>query len=367
AVCRIIHQEGLGLDVVSGGELFTAHRSGFPMGKVYFHGNSKTLDEMRMALELGVGTIVVDSFQELLLLAGMSRKRKDPLKILLRLSPGVDVNTHKYISTGHLGSKFGFPLSGQDLRDAVSFAIDHPQLDLRGFHFHLGSMLFDKLPYLMAVNIVMDKMREFSEEIGMVTSELNVGGGFGVPLLPDGSQVRIEDFTDPIMARIRDGVSARGLKMPEVVIEPGRWIVSEAGITLYTVGVIKKIPGYLTYASVDGGMADNPRPALYGARYQAVAANKYDREPIETVTLAGKCCESGDVLIRDLHVPELEPGDIIAVLNTGGYNFSMASNYNRNPRPGMVLLVGKKAFEVVTRQTYEDLVRGEVIPEHLKS
>nr|HPI99259.1 diaminopimelate decarboxylase [Synergistales bacterium] len=234
------------------------------------------------------------------------------------------------------------------------------------FHFHLGSMLFDQLPYLMAVNIVLDKMRDFFEETGLVTHEINVGGGFGVPLLPGGSRVRIEDFTDPIMERIAEGTASRGLKMPEVVIEPGRWIVSEAGITLYTVGVVKNIPGYLTYASVDGGMADNPRPALYGARYHAVVANKYHLESTETVTLAGKCCESGDILIRDLNVPELETGDIIAVLNTGGYNFSMASNYNRNPRPAMVLLSGEKAFEVVSRQTFEDIVKGEVIPDHLK-
>jgi len=365
-VCRIISQEGLGLDVVSGGEIFTAHKAGFPMEKVYFHGNNKTEAEIRMALDLGVGTFVVDSLQEMITLEGILSKGPSTQEILLRISPGVDVKTHRYISTGHRGSKFGLPIKGQDLDRAIDLALKEPCFDLRGFHFHLGSMLYDRKPYLLAVNVILDKMKELADGEGYVTRELNVGGGFGVPSFPWQEKVIIGDFLDPIMNRIMEGTSARGLKMPEVSIEPGRWIISEAGITLYTVGVLKTLEGILTYASVDGGMSDNPRPALYDAEYHAVVANKYEQDPAETVTVAGKCCESGDILIRDLKVPHLAPGDILAVFNTGGYNFSMASNYNRNPRPAMILLTEENVFEVVRRQTYDDILGGEVIPEHLK-
>lgn len=366
AMCRILQQEGLGLDAVSGGEIYTAVKAGFPMDRVMFHGNNKTTEELRLALEKGVGRIVVDSENEFDLLEEIAGTMEIKADILFRVAPGVDAHTHKYIATGHTASKFGMPVLGDGIRALVERSVNSRYLRLRGFHFHVGSQLGDAKSHLMAVNVLLDLIREVNNISGFITEELNVGGGFGVPQLPGEDPVALSDFTDPIMERIISGCENRGINIPRVTIEPGRWIISEAGITLYSVGVVKEIPGVMTYVSVDGGMTDNPRPALYGASYHGVIANKMDERPSMKVTVVGKCCESGDVLIRDMEVPQVESGDILAVYNTGAYNFSMASNYNRNPRPAVVLVNEGEADIIVERQNFEDLVRGEIIPEHLR-
>jgi diaminopimelate decarboxylase len=366
AMCRIIAAEGLGLDVVSGGELHTAKSAGFPMEKIFFHGNSKTAEELRYALETGVGRIVVDGPSELDVLEEVARAAGKQADILLRVTPGVDAHTHKYILTGQTGSKFGFPLSGNSLRDAVQKARKSQCLSLKGFHFHIGSQIFENTSHVMAVGIVVKTLAEFSRDLGFIADELNMGGGYGVEFDPERKSPSIDSFTDAMMEALSAGCESEGIPMPRVVIEPGRWIVSEAGITLYTVQAVKTVDGMVTYAGVDGGMTDNPRPSLYGAKYWAVAAGKMNMEASATVTVAGKCCESGDVLIEGLKVPALERGDVLAVLNTGAYTFSMASNYNRIPRPAAVLVSPGKADVIAERQTYDDVLRWDRIPEHLQ-
>lgn len=274
AMARIIQSEGLGLDLVSGGELYTARMAGFPLARTILHGNSKTRDELEAAIDGGVGRIVVDSLSELDTLEEVAEEKEKKIAILLRVSPGVDAHTHKYILTGHTGSKFGFPLLGNSLREAVVRAMHSERIDLKGFHFHIGSQIFENTSHVRAVEIVVSTMAEFRRELGLVTEELNMGGGFGVDFDPEGSTPSVRSFTDPMMDALEEGCRREGLPRPGVVIEPGRWIVSEAGITLYRVQTMKTIEGIVTYASVDGGMTDNPRPALYGAKYSAVAARK---------------------------------------------------------------------------------------------
>ena len=366
AMCKIVQSEGLGLDLVSGGELYTALAAGVPPENTFFHGNGKTREELRFALSAGVGRIVVDGMSELETLEEEAAAAGKQPSILFRVAPGVDAHTHKYILTGHTGSKFGFPLSGDSLKEAVRRACASERLRLKGFHFHIGSQIFENTSHVMAVEIMTQTMAGFKRELGFVTEELNMGGGYGVEFSPDGETPRIDSFTDAMMGALEEKCRTAGISRPRVIIEPGRWIVSEAGITLYTVQAIKAIDGIVTYASVDGGMTDNPRPSLYGAKYWAVAAGKMDLEASDTVTVAGRCCESGDILIENLKTPPLERGDLLAVLNTGAYTFSMASNYNRLPRPAVVLVSEGRADVIVPRQSYEDLLRGEVLPDHLR-
>ncbi|MDD3689166.1 MAG: diaminopimelate decarboxylase [Synergistaceae bacterium] len=365
AMCRIIESEGLGIDVVSGGELYTAKVAGFPMEKVFFHGNSKTRDEIRYALESGVGRIVVDGISEFETLEEEASSLGRKASILFRVSPGVDAHTHKYILTGHTGSKFGIPLVGDYLRDAVRRAMRSEMVSLKGFHFHIGSQIFENTSHVMAVDVLVKTLAGLAADPGFAAEELNMGGGYGVEFDPSGKSPEIGTFTDAMMVRLSEGCASAGIPRPRVIIEPGRRIVSEAGVTLYTVQTVKPISGIVTYVSVDGGMTDNPRPSLYGAKYWAVAAEKMDEKPSETVTIAGKCCESGDVIAENLKVPPLHRGDLVAVLNTGAYTFSMASNYNRIPRPAVVLVSPGRSDVIVERQTYDDLLRWDRIPEHL--
>lgn len=365
AMAKIVASEGLGLDAVSGGEIHTAARAGFPMEKVFFHGNSKTEEELRYGLSCGVGRIVVDGPQELEVLeriAEMVGKRAD---ILLRVTPGVDAHTHKYIQTGQLGSKFGFPLGGDSLSEAVKRAMSSRGVSLKGFHFHIGSQIFENTSHVLSVKVLVKALGGFFRDYGFVTGELNMGGGFGVEFDPDKATPSINSFTDAMMEALERGCEDEGIPRPRVIVEPGRWIVSESGITLYTVQNVKTVDGQVTYVGVDGGMTDNPRPALYGAKYWAVAAGKMDREATETVTVAGKCCESGDLLVEGLRVPPPERGDILAVLNTGAYTFSMASNYNRIPRPAAVLVSPGRADVIAERQTWDDVIQWDRVPDHL--
>ena len=384
-MARLICQEGLGLDVVSYGELHTALSADFPPRRMELHGNAKSEQELREAISAEVGRIIVDGVMELELLdalAAEKRKKVDTKKIdtrkvdiLIRVAPGVTPHTHSHIVTGHRGSKFGLPMEDGLLEPAVKFALASPNLTLKGFHFHIGSQIFENSSHVEAVKRVAPLLEKFKTSLGFEAEELNLGGGFGVGKLPDAPgnrgtnassepHVPLGFFTDAMMESLTEECEKRGLRRPAVVIEPGRWIVAEAGITLYTVETVKHLPG-VTYAGVDGGMPDNPRPSLYQAAYEGAVANKIDAPAAEKVTIAGKCCETGDILIESIPLPPVERGDIIAVFNTGAYNFSMASNYNRLPRPAVVLVKDGHPDVIVARQTHDDLLRGDNVPERM--
>lgn len=356
-MARIIKREGLGLDVVSGGELYTAKSIDFPMEKIMFHGNNKTPEEIKMALECKIGRFVSDSIYEIQLIDEIAKKMGVKADILLRVTPGVDSHTHKYISTGNIDSKFGIPIP--QLTEAVKLAQELEGIILKGFHFHVGSQLLENESHLLAVDIMLNLIKKMKEEVGYVAQEFNLGGGFGIKYLDDTETRKLSYFVDPMMNIIEKFCSENSITRPGIFIEPGRWVVGEAGITLYKIGSIKEIPGVRTYAAVDGGFPDNPRPALYQAEYEGVIANKADSKCNVNVTIAGKCCESGDILIWDLKVPKLQSGDILAVKSTGAYNYSMASNYNRIPKPAVVMLSKGNSRLIVKRQSYEDMSRNE--------
>lgn len=356
-MARIIKREGLGLDVVSGGELYTAKSIDFPMEKIMFHGNNKTPEEIKMALECKIGRFVSDSIYEIQLIDEIAKKMGVKADILLRVTPGVDSHTHKYISTGNIDSKFGIPIP--QLTEAVKLAQELEGIILKGFHFHVGSQLLENESHLLAVDIMLNLIKKMKEEVGYVAQEFNLGGGFGIKYLDDTETRKLSYFVDPMMNIIEKFCSENSIIRPKIFIEPGRWVVGEAGITLYKIGSIKEIPGVRTYAAVDGGFPDNPRPALYQAEYEGVIANKSDSKCNVNVTIAGKCCESGDILIWDLKVPKLQSGDILAVKSTGAYNYSMASNYNRIPKPAVVMLSKGSPRLIVKRQSYEDMLKNE--------
>lgn len=366
AMCKIIEQEGLGLDVVSGGELYTAIKADFPMEKVMFHGNNKSYEELTLAIDHNVGRIIVDNIYELDMLEDIAKKKNKKVKILFRITPEVGGKTHEYITTGQKDSKFGIPLEKEIIESVVKASMDSDNIDLKGFHFHVGSQLFEIDSHVAAIKVAVKLIKDLKEELGFATEELNTGGGFGISHTEEDEETKPASFfINPIMETIEQEFTKADLDIPTVIIEPGRWIVGEAGITLYTLGSIKEISNVRKYISVDGGLPDNPRPALYKAKYDAVVANKANQKLEEVVTIAGKCCESGDILIWDLKTPKVESGDILAVFNTGAYNYSMASNYNRLPRPGVVLISGGQPELIVEREKYEDLLNKERIPEHL--
>lgn len=359
-MARIIKREGLGMDVVSGGELYTAIQVDFPMDKIVFHGNNKSLYEIEMAIKNDVGRIVVDNIAELNLIERIASKYNKISSVLFRITPGVDAHTHKYIQTGQVDSKFGIPLNEDVINIAVKKAINLDHVKLLGFHFHIGSQLHENRGYILAIRKIVYLMKQLKEQLGFITKELNTGGGYGIQYSGDESRKPIEYFTDAIMSELENECKKGGFERPLVIIEPGRWIIGEAGITLYTIGSIKEIPGVRTYVGVDGGMPDNPRPSLYEAKYEGIIANKVGEKLIDTVTIAGKCCESGDILIQDLKVPKIESGDVLAVFSTGAYNYSMASNYNRLPKPAVVMVSQGEYRLMVKRETYEDIMRNEL-------
>ncbi len=359
AMCQIIKEEGLGLDVVSGGELYTAVKADFPMEDIIFHGNNKSITELEMAIEKDVGRIVADNIEEISIIESIAAEKNKKVKILIRVSPGVESKTHKYINTGQKDSKFGIPLTREAIYEGVSKALGYEHVELLGFHFHLGSNLHENNTYIIAVRTMVEIYKKLKEDFGFVAKELNTGGGFGISYIKSDIVKPLYYFTDSIMETLYKYCEKNSLEIPMVTIEPGRWIVGEAGITLYSIGAIKDIPGIRTYASVDGGLPDNPRPALYSAKYEGVVANKYDEKPEKVFTIAGKCCESGDILIWDLELPRIERGDILAVLSTGAYNYSMSSNYNKLPRPAVLLLTDKGEKVIVERETYEDILKNE--------
>ncbi|MFR1709757.1 MAG: diaminopimelate decarboxylase [Clostridium sp.] len=361
-MCKIIKEEGMGIDVVSGGELFVAIRAGIEPKDVMFHGNNKTIAELKMAIEYGVGRIVVDSVDELRVLEELAVNAKKTVDILFRITPNIECNTHRYISTGQKDSKFGIPLDDNIIKEAIIIAKTSKNINFKGIHFHVGSQLFDNRSHIKAVENAIRLIKMLKDELAVEVEELNVGGGFGIKYLESDNPKPLSYFVDAIMEVIKNDISKNNLKMPRVFIEPGRWMVGEAGITLYTVGTIKNIPGVRTYVSIDGGLPDNPRTALYTAKYQGYIVNKMDEKRDNTVTIAGKCCESGDILIWDLMIPRsIERGDILAVMSTGAYNYSMASNYNKIPKPAVVMIKDGEERVIVRRESYEDLISKDVI------
>jgi diaminopimelate decarboxylase len=366
AVCNIIHQEGLGLDIVSGGELYTAYQVGFPMEKIFFHGNNKSLEELQMALEYGVGHIVVDNRHELENLNRLAVKRGLQVKILFRVTPGIEAHTHSYTQTGQPDSKFGLGVVDGVAERIIRQALSLPGVEVVGIHCHIGSQIFDIQPYGMAVKVMFDLLEKLRIKTGFLATILDMGGGLGVVYHEGDQPATIKECVSLIANSVRKEAKARNYPLPQLVLEPGRSIVGEAGTTLYTVGGIKEIPNIRCYVAVDGGMADNPRVALYQAEYEGLLANKADQKPNKLVAITGKCCESGDMLIWDIKLADPEPGDIMAIFTTGAYNYSMASNYNRLPRPAMILANKEQADLIVARETYQDLISLDRIPERLR-
>jgi len=359
ATCQLAYAEGLHVDVASAGEIHTARSAGLPGEVLHFHGNNKTPEELRYALAQGVGRIIVDNFYELDLLDALTRGSAERVRVLLRVTPGIEPSTHQAIRTGGVDSKFGFGLADGDAMRAVQRALEIPGVELCGLHSHIGSQIFDLDPFRLAARAVVDVLAQVRRELGLILPELNLGGGLGIRYVAEDAPPTIAAFVRGLTEALVAALDAHGLPHPRLFLEPGRSVVGDAGVTLYTVGAIKTIPGVRTYASVDGGMFENPRPALYGARYTAVAADRAQAPAAESVTIAGRCCESGDVLIWHADLPALHPGDLLAVFSTGAYTYSMASNYNRFPRPAVVLAGEGRARVVVARETYDDLIRQD--------
>lgn len=359
-MCRIIADEKCGLDVVSGGEIYTAWKSDFPMDKVVFHGNNKTLQELELAVRRGVGRIVVDNINELYTLEDVCRRVDRQVKVYLRIKPGIDAHTHDFIRTGQIDSKFGFALETQEALHAVEQALLCEHLTLTGVHCHIGSQIFELDPFTLAAEVMVNFMAELRNKFGVIVEELDLGGGFGIRYTEKDHPLPYSEFMKPVSATVKRLCAQLNFPVPKVMIEPGRAIVGPAGMTLYTVGSVKEIPGIRTYVSVDGGMGDNPRYILYGSEYEAVVANKASLEKTATMTLAGKYCESGDLIGENMSIQQVEAGDILAILATGAYNYSMSSNYNRMPRLPVIMVRDGKARVVVRRETYDDLIERDV-------
>ena len=357
ALALIFKEEGLGLDVVSGGEISIAHSVDFPLDKVYFHGNNKTTEELKLALDWGIGRVVVDNFYELELLNTLCRERGVNQDILLRLTPGVDPHTHQYTTTGTLDSKFGFPLAAGQAEEAVNRALSASNLNLLGFHFHLGSPVSETKPYELAIELILHFAKEISSKYSFRFIEFSSGGGFAVQYTLDSKVPTVADYAKTITSKLKSLASQAGLSYPRLIIEPGRGIVGQAGVALYTVGAIKEIPGIRKYVCIDGGISDNIRPALYGAKYEALVANKTLATEEDLVTIAGKLCQSGDVLIRDTNLASVSPGDIIAMPACGAYSIPMSSNYNALPRPAIVMVENGKGRLIRRRESYQDLMK----------
>ncbi len=359
-LCRIANEENLGLDVVSGGEIYTAVQAGFPMEKVHFHGNNKTADEIRFAIKSKVGKFVVDNLYELELLDEIAGEEGITANISFRIKPGVDAHTHNFIRTGQIDSKFGFALETGEAFNAVKKTIKLKNVNIKELHCHIGSQIFDIEPFVTAAEIMIDFIAKIKNELGINIPELNLGGGFGIMYTEKDEPVPYENYMEKVSVAVKEKCSQYGIDVPFIYIEPGRSIVGEAGITLYTVGSKKEIPNIRTYVSVDGGMTDNIRYALYQSDYTVLNASKANQEPNDIVTVAGKCCESGDLIQENTKVADPQAGDILAVLSTGAYNYSMASNYNRIPRPAMVMVKDGQPIVIIKRESYEDLVRNDV-------
>lgn len=365
SIVRILDEEGFGFDMVSGGEMFTAQSAGADMKKCLFNGNNKSYDELQMALELGVGLISADNFLELALLNNVAQSNNKTVDILLRVTPGIECHTHEYIQTGHLDSKFGFDLTQID--EAVELILDeYKNLNIVGLHAHIGSQIFETSIYYDEVDVLLKEMGRLKEKFSLNLTHINLGGGLGIKYTEEDCPPSINEIAERIITSVRENAPKYGVEEPEIHIEPGRSIVGTSGVTLYTVGSSKQVPQGKKYVAVDGGMADNPRPSLYQAVYTAEVANRPCDENTETVTVAGRFCESGDILIQEVKMPELKEGDVLCFYDTGAYGYSMSSNYNRVLKPAAVLVNNAQSDIIIDRENYEHLVSLDIIPDRLK-
>mgnify|MGYP002542419470 FL=1 len=359
-MCRIIKDEGLGIDVVSGGELYTALSVDFPPERIVFHGNNKTEEEIKTALEAGVGRIVVDNLFELRTIEQMAQRLNKNAGVMIRIKPGIDAHTHNFIRTGQIDSKFGFALETGEAFGAVKEVLEQKNVTLKGIHCHIGSQIFEIEPFKAAAEVMLGFMAKVKEELSYEIKELNLGGGFGIRYLIDDDAKLYKTFMEQVSVTVKETCKRLKLNIPFIMIEPGRAIVGPAGTTLYTIGAVKTIPGIRNYVSVDGGMTDNPRYILYQSEYSIAVANKIDKPADYVATIAGRCCESGDLIQEDAKIQTPEAGDILAVFCTGAYNYSMASNYNRVPRPAVVMIKDGKPRLIIKRESYEDMVKNDI-------
>jgi diaminopimelate decarboxylase len=361
-MCKIIKDEGICVDTVSKGEMYTALKAGIDPQDITLHGSNKSEEELCYALENGIGCIVIDSMYEISVLNELCEKKSRKQNVHIRVTPNIEAHTHEYVQTGRIDSKFGIPI-GMALRAAQKVSQTR-YLKLTGIHCHIGSQIFAQKPFIIAANNMLELMSNI-EALGLDVHELNLGGGFGVNNMTDEELFSVKDYASALKELLEVKCPEIDIPVPKIIVEPGRYIIDNAGITLYTVGTIKEIPYMRKYVSVDGGLFENPRPGMYDAVYRACVANRFEDEPNELVTISGRCCET-DTLINDILLPKCYPGDIVAVINTGAYNYSMAGNYNRLPRPAIVLLKGDKSELMVRRETEEDLVRCDEVPSWLK-
>ena len=364
AMCKIMQSEGFGLDLCSGGEIYTAKTAGFDMSKTLYNGNNKSFDELNLAIDFGVETISCDNFFELALLNSIAKSKNKVVRILLRITPGIECHTHEYIQTGHLDCKFGFDMNQLD--EAIELIKDeYANLNLVGLHAHIGSQIFEKTVYFDEVEVIFKEIKRIKDKFGLKLEEVNLGGGLGIKYTEEDKPISVYEIAQTIIESIELHSKKYDIEPPFVFIEPGRSIVGTSGVTIYTAGSSKQVPNGRKYQAVDGGMSDNARPSLYQAVYTVDIANKPNEERNHKVTIAGKHCESGDILAKDIMLPEIEEGDIICFYDTGAYGYSMSSNYNRALKPAVVLVNNGKSDIIVNRQTYEDLCSSDVIPDRL--
>ena len=365
AVARILDEEGFGFDTVSSGEIYTVYKSGVDMNHVLFNGNNKSYEELELALKLGVGRISADNFLELEILNEIAQKIGNKADILLRITPGIECHTHEYIQTGHLDSKFGFDLTQID--EALDLILNkYKNLQLHGLHAHIGSQIFETSIYPDEIDILTREIARINQTYNINLNEINIGGGIGVKYTENDVPPSTYEIGQLVIDKLNEAIKKYNIEPPTIIMEPGRSIISTAGVTLYSIGTTKQVPHGTKYVAVDGGMADNPRPAMYQAKYFAEVANKKETDKKEKITIAGRYCESGDVLIKHIEMPELKQGDILCVYNTGAYNYSMASNYNRVQKPAMVLVNEGNSEVIVKRETLDDLIKYDIIPDRLK-
>ena len=357
---EILNAEGSGFDVVSSGEIFTALKAGISLENVYFHSNNKTDADIEFAIDNKMGYFVVDNVEEVDAIEKIAGEKGVKQKILLRLTPGIDTHTYEAVNTGKVDSKFGTAIETGQAKEIVGHTLKCENIELMGFHCHIGSQVFDSDTFLRGSEIMLDFIKEMKDVYGFEAKQLDLGGGYGVPYTDADPSIDIRENIKTVSIFIKEKCNALGINVPKILMEPGRSIVADAGMTLYTCGTVKKITGYKNYVSIDGGMTDNPRFALYGSKYTVINAGKAEEEKTFKASVVGRCCESGDIIQEDVMLPETERGDIIAVCTTGAYNYSMASNYNRICRPAILMLAKDKEYIAVKRESLEDIVRNDI-------
>ncbi|MCX6364868.1 MAG: diaminopimelate decarboxylase [Actinobacteria bacterium] len=357
AMCELVAQEGLSLDVATGGELAAARAAAFPPQRIYFHGNNKSVAEIELGLDGGLGHFVVDSFEEIARLEAGAAARGQRQQVLVRVTPGVRPNTHDFVQTGQQDSKFGFGLADGRAAEAVRRLHDAAHLELVGVHAHIGSQIFELDAYSREVEVLFIALADWRRDVGFECCIFNMGGGLGIRYTEADQPSSIAELAEVSVSAVREGAARHGMVMPKLFVEPGRSIAGKAAVTAYTVGTVKVIPGVRTYVAVDGGMSDNLRPMLYDSKYEAMLASKAEVPATDVVTIAGKHCESGDVLVRDVHIAPPEPGDILVTPGTGAYGYAMANNYNAQPRPAVVMVADGRARVIIVRETWDDVLR----------